>query len=324
MAELIERYVHQVGRYLSSDERAEIEAELRSQIQDQLEDRYPDAPTPSEIAAVLSELGDPRKMAVSYGSQQYLVGPELYPFLIMVLRRGLFIIPTIAIFIAIFQIISAPPADQGWLSLIFGIAFGAAQAALIFGAVVVGIFALIQHFGVAVEAFGKPFNPLELPEVGDPAAVDRLEIWFGTVIGVPFMLAVLHFLRVGGLTLSFNPADPANIIPVPALWLVILLINTLVIIILNLLVLRRGRWGVKAWILETLLELFGMIALYFVLYVPLLQRLLAAVPALNDIPLITAAPEMIVVVGAAITLAARGNTLASIIAYQQGRRSQKS
>ena len=40
MSELIERYVHRVGRYLPGKERAEIEAELRSQIQDQLEDRY--------------------------------------------------------------------------------------------------------------------------------------------------------------------------------------------------------------------------------------------------------------------------------------------
>ena len=46
MTELIERYVHQVGRYLPPKERAEIEAELRSQIQDQLDDRYAGSPTP--------------------------------------------------------------------------------------------------------------------------------------------------------------------------------------------------------------------------------------------------------------------------------------
>ena len=55
--------------------RDSIEAELRSQIQDQLEDRYGDDPTEAEVAAVLAELGDPRRMAASYGGEQYLVGP---------------------------------------------------------------------------------------------------------------------------------------------------------------------------------------------------------------------------------------------------------
>ena len=82
MSELIERYVHQVGRYLPSKERAEIQAELRSQIQDQLEDRYEGAPTQTDVAAVLKELGDPRRMAASYGGEQYLVGPDLYPCLL--------------------------------------------------------------------------------------------------------------------------------------------------------------------------------------------------------------------------------------------------
>jgi hypothetical protein len=88
MSELIERYVHQVGRYLPNKERAEIQAELRSQIQDQLDDRYEGAPTQADVAAVLKELGDPRRMAASYGGEQYLVGPDLYPVMMMVLRRG--------------------------------------------------------------------------------------------------------------------------------------------------------------------------------------------------------------------------------------------
>ena len=56
MSELIERYVHRVGRYLPGQERAEIEAELRSQIQDQLEDRYEGAPTEADVVAVLGSL----------------------------------------------------------------------------------------------------------------------------------------------------------------------------------------------------------------------------------------------------------------------------
>ena len=71
MSELVERYVHQVGRYLPNKEREEIQAELRSQIQDQLDDRYEGAPTETDVAAVLKELGDPRRM-----NQQQDVGPK--------------------------------------------------------------------------------------------------------------------------------------------------------------------------------------------------------------------------------------------------------
>jgi len=105
MSELIERYVHQVGRYLSGKERDEIQAELRSQIQDQLEDRYEGAPTQADVAAVLKELGDPRHMAASYGGEQYLVGPDLYPVMMMVLRRGWVIVPPVAILVRLLAVL---------------------------------------------------------------------------------------------------------------------------------------------------------------------------------------------------------------------------
>ena len=57
MSDLVERYVHQVGRHVPQKERAEIQAELRSQILDQLDDRYEGAPTADNVADVLRELG---------------------------------------------------------------------------------------------------------------------------------------------------------------------------------------------------------------------------------------------------------------------------
>jgi len=50
MTELVERYVHQVGRYLPPQKRAEIEAELSSQINDQLDDRFAGRPTQQDVA----------------------------------------------------------------------------------------------------------------------------------------------------------------------------------------------------------------------------------------------------------------------------------
>lgn len=62
--ELIERYVHEVGRRLPKKQRADVEAELRSLLMDALEARAGAAPAagaPSEAdqAAVLVEFGPP-------------------------------------------------------------------------------------------------------------------------------------------------------------------------------------------------------------------------------------------------------------------------
>lgn len=102
MSELVERYIHHVGRYLPKRERGDIEVELKSLIYDQLEDRYPQNPTPEQVAVVLRELGSPRQMAASYQNEQYLVGAELYPYMMMVLRHGWVIVPSVVAFVSIF------------------------------------------------------------------------------------------------------------------------------------------------------------------------------------------------------------------------------
>jgi hypothetical protein len=151
MNDLIDRYVHQVGVYVRPKERADIEAELRSQIQDQLDDRYGDAPTQSDIAAMLRQLGDPRTMAASYGGEQYLVGPDLYPFLLTVLRFGLPLVPAVVV-IANFVSALLSPEGSDWITLIVGSLFTALQMVLLFFAVVVIVFAILQHAGEEVRA----------------------------------------------------------------------------------------------------------------------------------------------------------------------------
>src|SRR5689334_12038544 len=142
MVDLVERYVHQVGRYLPPKERAEIEAELRSQIQDQLDDRYAGSPSEEEVASVLKEFGLPYLMATSYMSEQYLVGPTLYPFMMMVLRYGWLLIPAVVIFLNIFGAVVSPP-QTPFLTLLVETVIAVIQATLSFSAVVVLIFALI-------------------------------------------------------------------------------------------------------------------------------------------------------------------------------------
>jgi hypothetical protein len=318
MSELIERYVHQVGRYLPGKERAEIQAELRSQIQDQLEDRYEGAPTQTDVAAVLKELGDPRRMAASYGGEQYLVGPDLYPVMMMVLRRGWIIVPPIAILVRLLAMLFGEESGD-LITVLLETAAGAFQATAIFTGIVVLIFAILQHSGEDLDEItgnDAGFDPLALPEVNDPAEVDRFEAIFGMAFGTFAILVMLYFLRVGGLTWRFNLADPGDVIPVPVPWLVGLIVIATLQMLLQLTALLRGRWNVPMWLLNTTLDIVGAVALYFVLWLPLAERLYAAVPALAGLPLVGRGAEAILVISIISTVIGGVSKLVKMLSHR--------
>ena len=316
MADLVERYIHQVGRYLPGKERAEIEAELRSQIHDQLEDRYGKTPSEADVAAVLTELGDPRRMAASYGGEQYLVGPDLYPVMMMVLRRGWVLVPPIAILVRVLAALLGNDAGN-LITLLLESVGGAFQATFLFTAIVVLIFAILQHSGEDLEEItGNEggFDPLALPEVDHPAEVDRFEAAFGIAFGTFALLVMLYFLRVGGLTLRFNLSDPGDVIPVPIPWLMAMIVIGTVQVVLQLVALLRGRWSVPLWLVNMALDIVGAVALYFVLWLPLADQLFAAVPQLANLPLVGRAPELILAGSIIITTLEGLNKLVKMLA----------
>ncbi len=314
MSDLVERYVHQVGSYVPADTRREIEAELRSQIHDQLEDRYPHTPTDAEIAAVLVELGSPQRFAASYDSERYLVGPTLYPVFERVLVYGLRLFPSLVVFLNIFNALTAPqpiPLVE-WLLATIG---ALVQTMLMFSAVVVLLFALVERNIDEFRESSGPFDPRNLPKVDDPSAVDRIEAAGGLVIGTLVTLVLLYFLSVGGLTASFNPNAPGEVIPVPTVWLVVMPILTSAMTLVQLVALRRKHWTTALWQLQTSLETIGVIGLYFVLYKPLFDHVSATSPEITTLPIISSLPEIIVVVSAVVTLVSRGFRLIKLWQY---------
>lgn len=319
MAELVERYVHQVGRYLPPKERAEIEAELRSQIQDQLDDRYGGAPSQAEVVAVLTELGDPRHMAASYSREQYLVGPDLYPTMMRVLRQGWLLVPAVVVGVNIVGALLSSR-EGTLLGLFLETLFAVAQTTLLFSAVVVLVFAVIQHEGVALKQQAKAFNPLELPEADDPGSIDRFELAFGMAFGLFVIFVLLYFISVGGLTLRFNLSDPGEVIPVSMAWMILLVITGLAQTGLQLLVLRRNRWNAALWLTDTALELLGVVCLYVVVLQPVAERILAAAPALANLPLIDRSAAIIAVSIFILMLLDKAAKLVRIWNYRGGKR----
>ena len=86
---LIDRYVTEVGKYLPRKNRLDIEAELRSTLEDMLEDRSQQTGRPADEALaseLLQEYGSPRKVAATYQTHPYLIGPRMFPTYTLLLK----------------------------------------------------------------------------------------------------------------------------------------------------------------------------------------------------------------------------------------------
>jgi len=86
---LIESYVTEVGKYLPRKNRLDIETELRSTLEDMFEDRRQQAGDKTDeilTEELLQEYGAPRKVAASYQTHSYLIGPSLFPTFTLVLK----------------------------------------------------------------------------------------------------------------------------------------------------------------------------------------------------------------------------------------------
>lgn len=309
MIELVERYVYQVGKYLPEKEREEVKNELRSLLYDQLEDRYKGAPTEDDVVELLKEFGEPRRMAASYGREQYLVGPDLYPTMMAVLQRGWVWIPVIVVLVRV--LLAFFSAEPGTLfGLFLGTLFAILQAGFVFSGIVVILFALMQYGGVNLDEHKTAFNPLNLPRINDPAVVDRGEAAFGIAFGLFWVAVLVYFLRVGGLTLRFNLTESVDVLPVPTNWLIAYIVVGIGLVLVSVLALRRGRWSAGLLLTEMGLELVGAVAAYHVIFVPLFGVLYERVPALLNLPFAENAPLIAAVFIGFLTLV---NTFSKLV-----------
>ncbi|PKN86861.1 MAG: hypothetical protein CVU46_06305 [Chloroflexi bacterium HGW-Chloroflexi-8] len=85
---LKQRYIYAVTRELPMAQRADIEKELHGLIEDMLEERSQNhPPTDKDLEEVLYELGKPQDLVDKYRDQKrFLIGPDLYPFFIFILK----------------------------------------------------------------------------------------------------------------------------------------------------------------------------------------------------------------------------------------------
>ncbi len=178
---MIDQYVFEVGENLPGKQRADLEKEIRSLIEDTLEERsrsYSRAIDDEMISEVLKEFGPPTKMAASYQSPRYLIGPRLYPTFILVLK----IVSTVMLVLALIGLGVEAAQSRNSYSSIFelithsaGTIFQSLLAAL---GNIVFVFTIIERFvpqGIENE---KEWDPRSMKPIAEPDKVSRFEqVW---------------------------------------------------------------------------------------------------------------------------------------------------
>jgi len=252
---LIDRYIHEVGRFLPRKKRGSIQAELRSSVVDTLEDRYGQEPDENEIAVILKEFGKPRDVAASYHpGGQYLVGPGLYPLFRMVawivvaaVLGAQLIAWTVALFVAgepfsllkmVASLLNSVPASLGWVLIIFMI---------------------LQYYDAKPYLEDESWEPQALPEVNPEEKLKKGELIFELIAGTLILVLVTLFPQwIGTLTTPGGEFYPN---PVILDFLILIQVSLLANILLEIYLLWKGRWDTLTRVIKLGLNALSIVIL---------------------------------------------------------------
>jgi len=280
--ELLDRYIHEVGRHLPKQQREDVRKELLSLLADMVEDR---AQTNVEnadeeiIVSVLREFGRPEEVALSYQpDDNYLIGPELYSSFINVIR-------IVAIVIAALYLIGAAIALQDAsiairdLGQIFkdGI-LNYAQSTLTGLSLVILIFAVLEKImPTQKNSHIKVWDPRDLPPLSDASRINRLSIiWY--IVGTVFALVIFNLFpeKIGinsyrnGVWLN-TPIMSAELLDNLVPWLNVLWVA---VIGYHLYLLRQTNWSLGTRVLQVALNILPLFVFYiFIIRDPVYNQL---------------------------------------------------
>ena len=259
--ELIDRYVYQVGRRLPDRMRADVERELHSLLIDALEERTGRVTdfTEDEQVAVLEEFGPPEQMANKYRPRpRYVIGPKVFDLYLLVVGvvagAGLLA----AIITAIVSMLG-PDSKVTVFDLLL-------QTGTIFMNIALSgigsttlVFALLER-AIPDEEFKledeeEKWNPRDLPVVEARDEIKRggliVEIAFLTLL----IIGILAFgNRIGGAFYdgAWHWSPPFLSTAFFSMYLPLFITRWGLSIVLDLVLLRQGRWQLGTRVADVL------------------------------------------------------------------------
>lgn len=265
--EVVKRYIHAVTQKLPEQQRADIEKELHGLIQDMVEERVQGGEiTQNDVEEVLLELGNPSDLADKYrGSKRYLIGPELFPTYLFVLKIALAAIAIATTVAFVIETLLDPAQIQSELtsyisSIISGFFQGFAWVTI--------IFFLVDYKGINKSKLGMDSWKLsDLPPLPNQQARIKMS---EPIVSITFtiILLVLMTFSIDLFGVSFTrDISIRTIIPIfdgevfhrflPFIWIVFA-----ISILSDIMKIIAGRWSIKLIVFDIV-----AIVLHFVLAV---------------------------------------------------------
>lgn len=229
--DVLDRYLNAIRWNLPRAAKADdVIAELRDVIASRVEereDKLDRALTPDEVSGVLRDFGHPLVVAARYSTQQWLVGPDIFPFYLFSLKVVL------AISALIFVVAGVGGLLSGGLSSLGQALHGAFWTLLSHAGLVTLIFAIIERTGWLTE-YLKTWKPESLPELPDFEAKPKSawESMFEVAVGIGVILwwaGLVHvpilYTGAKGLDLALDPVWTGLWWPILALLIARLVFN---------------------------------------------------------------------------------------------------
>lgn len=285
-AELLDRYVVEVGRRLPKKQRDDVQAELHSLLMDALQDRMAaqetgqEAPTEEDQVAVLREFGPPDKVAAQYAPpHRYLIGPrfyDLYRIVVAAVAGSITLAHVVLVALAISGLSGPASTLASALAQVFDSYAGAVLAGV--GAVTL-TFAVLERLLPDAEwaVTEEAWDPRSLPEVEEKG--DRIEVG-GQVAGIVLTVIALIVFNlfpewIGASFRSSGDGAPAAWYVMPVLsdafftrYLPLINVSWIVSIGLSLVLLLQGRWQQWIRVFDLVLTVFSAYILYQMAFGP--------------------------------------------------------
>ncbi len=297
--ELINRYVYQVGRRLPERTRADVEQELRSLLLDALEKRTGRTAdfTEEEQVAALTEFGPPEQMADKYRPRpRYIIGPKVFDLYVLVVTvvagAGLLasIITTIVSTLGPGANISTLDLFlRAWTTFMNIALSGIGSTTLVFAM----LERVIPDEEITLGNEAEKWNPRDLPIVEAHGEIKRGRLLVSIAFQALLITAFLAFAnRIGGVYYdgtSWHWSPPSLSTAFFSMYLPLLITRWGLSIILDLVLLRQGRWQLGTRVADVLFHCLDIYILSRLLGGPSiinpesLQAMLAAVPEAADL-----------------------------------------
>jgi hypothetical protein len=316
--ELINRYVHQVGRRLPKRLRDDVTVELRSLLLDALEERTgsqasdESAFSEDDQVAILEEFGPPAQMAAKYQPQpQYVIGPKVYNLYLIVVAAvvGAGLLASIVstavgrLYAGSVGMETLALLGQG-LERFVGIALSGIGSTTL-------VFALLERvipdheFKLDV---GEEWNPRDLPAIEERNQVKPAGLI--VQIGILALLLIAFTVFPDRIGTGAYYDDGWHVVPSIlssaffSLYLPLMEIRWGLTIILNLVLLRQGRWQLATRIADLLFRGFDVYILARLLSGPSILRaeaLTSMLPEGAPVPPVASALKLAFLVALIVT-----------------------